>query len=441
MKNLFSIVFVLFIALGYSQERIPQKIYKKANAINGLIEENEIEKAVAYTLDVHQEGKALWVNQMHSNYSPQISRDTKSTHLYFSELQKLEIQEIKEFSFPIYLWSQSFALNELNSEDILELYPKALQNAKWEARTETYVLLALKNLASKNLITNQELITGIQACIDQLEPQIITADFLTDHSESKLNSWKKYVLTYSYYLLSQVDANNTEKNFQKAFHYSPNSVDEANSNYFFDNLLLTGTTDKLNIPGKYYTFLVENEEPDDEKRKVLEKRAFATPTNYNLNLLRNHIENSHSEIDFKSYWQGVFNKEATPLSKAMETELTILLGEDLKGKWWFVDFWGTWCSPCIEDLPIVEKIYINASQTSTNNFKVQTFSYLSRKLDKFMSKNEYSFPVKEIEENSVQQLNVKGFPTKLLISPEGNFIKLNLSRRWDQYVKNYVLLD
>ena len=96
---------------------------------------------------------------------------------------------------------------------------------------------------------------------------------------------------------------------------------------------------------------------------------------------------------------------------------------DYRGKYVLLDFWGTWCSPCVGGLPEMKAfgakhagklVLIGIAQDSEKNWR----DYLGRS----------SWDWKQVltgkgEEDFVLQYNVQGFPTKILIDPNGKILK------------------
>ncbi len=72
--------------------------------------------------------------------------------------------------------------------------------------------------------------------------------------------------------------------------------------------------------------------------------------------------------------------------------------------------------------------------------KIFTFSFESENLEDFMNENNYTFPVSEIDKPTNDLFEVSEYPTKMLISPKGNFIKLPYGVNWKTYIKNYTSL-
>ncbi|MFH1754844.1 MAG: TlpA disulfide reductase family protein, partial [Candidatus Latescibacterota bacterium] len=65
--------------------------------------------------------------------------------------------------------------------------------------------------------------------------------------------------------------------------------------------------------------------------------------------------------------------------------------EKFKGKVVLLDFWATWCKPCLEEMPNVKRIY---KQYQTEGFEIIGISLDSNKtaLDSYIKKNDMNWP-------------------------------------------------
>jgi thiol-disulfide isomerase/thioredoxin len=120
------------------------------------------------------------------------------------------------------------------------------------------------------------------------------------------------------------------------------------------------------------------------------------------------------------------------LKKPVEARM---LAKDTSLTWTLIDFWGTWCKPCIEELPEVQKIY--KEKVQTGDLGLITYSYNSTQLNDFMQKNKYDFPVEEVDEKVIVDYKVIGFPTKFLVYKTGQYIPLSL-HNWKEEIEVFT---
>ncbi|WP_170827374.1 TlpA disulfide reductase family protein [Roseivirga sp. 4D4] len=95
----------------------------------------------------------------------------------------------------------------------------------------------------------------------------------------------------------------------------------------------------------------------------------------------------------------------------------------LRGKYVLIDFWGTWCAPCIAEMPTVkaykEKYADRLVVLGVNNGDTM------EKVKRFVEPKGYDWQQildKDGEQDLVLKLNVAGFPTKFILSPEGEIL-------------------
>lgn len=100
--------------------------------------------------------------------------------------------------------------------------------------------------------------------------------------------------------------------------------------------------------------------------------------------------------------------------------------KDFRGKVVFLNFWATWCVPCREEMPAMEKLY---QEFKDKNFVVLAINVKDRKTEalKFVKELKLTYPIAFDPEGEVGLLyGAWGLPTTYLIGPKGE----GLARAW-----------
>jgi len=98
---------------------------------------------------------------------------------------------------------------------------------------------------------------------------------------------------------------------------------------------------------------------------------------------------------------------------------------DYKGKVVVLDFWGSWCGPCRQELPVFQQMYERYREKDVVFFGVNwekggNGQDLKQLVRDFMATNKYSFPVVlDHERNAQMAYDIQGFPTVYLIDRTG----------------------
>lgn len=98
--------------------------------------------------------------------------------------------------------------------------------------------------------------------------------------------------------------------------------------------------------------------------------------------------------------------------------------EDYKGKYVFLDFFTTWCGPCIKELPEIKKLYDTVDRSEIEFIGIVGKDKPER-IAQIISKSGLNWPlIEDNEENNIfKKYKVNRFPTTLLIDPNGKIIK------------------
>ncbi|MCG2419432.1 TlpA family protein disulfide reductase [Aequorivita sp. F47161] len=90
-----------------------------------------------------------------------------------------------------------------------------------------------------------------------------------------------------------------------------------------------------------------------------------------------------------------------------------------KGKVTIVNFWATWCPPCVAEMPSFQKLY-NAYGEKVDFYFVT--SEKPKKVEKFMEKNGYTLPIFLQSFEAPKMLESYALPTTYLISKTGEIV-------------------
>jgi peroxiredoxin len=100
--------------------------------------------------------------------------------------------------------------------------------------------------------------------------------------------------------------------------------------------------------------------------------------------------------------------------------------KDFRGNLVFLNFWATWCVPCREEMPAMEKLY---QEFKDRNFLILAVNVKDRKQDavNFVKELKLSYPIVVDPDAQVGLLyGAWGLPTTYLIGPKGE----GLARAW-----------
>ncbi|TCK66621.1 thiol-disulfide isomerase/thioredoxin [Winogradskyella wandonensis] len=90
-----------------------------------------------------------------------------------------------------------------------------------------------------------------------------------------------------------------------------------------------------------------------------------------------------------------------------------------KGKVIIINFWATWCPPCIAEMPSLQKLYDKYGDNA--EFIFVTDDSID-KIEAFKAKNSYTFPVYQTASNPPDGLTTKSIPRTVIINKKGEIV-------------------
>lgn len=96
---------------------------------------------------------------------------------------------------------------------------------------------------------------------------------------------------------------------------------------------------------------------------------------------------------------------------------------DLKGQVVMINFWATWCGPCLQEMPLLDELHAKYQAAGFTLLGVNVETAKERaKVDAMIDKLQVSFPLLFDEESIVSELyDVDAMPSTIFVDREGNF--------------------
>ncbi len=107
-------------------------------------------------------------------------------------------------------------------------------------------------------------------------------------------------------------------------------------------------------------------------------------------------------------------------------QLTDLNGQNFnlseyKNKVLFVNFWATWCPPCVGEMPEIQDLY-DAYKNNPNIRFLMLTNDTPDKVKAFLTKRKYSFPVYFYSYQPPEAFKSSVIPTTFIISKDGKIL-------------------
>ena len=95
--------------------------------------------------------------------------------------------------------------------------------------------------------------------------------------------------------------------------------------------------------------------------------------------------------------------------------------KDFKGNLVLLNFWATWCEPCKEEMPSLDRLQNNSELNNIKIFPINISQESLKKIDNFFQELniEYLDPYFDAPTTLAKTLSLRGVPTSILFNKEG----------------------
>jgi peroxiredoxin len=103
---------------------------------------------------------------------------------------------------------------------------------------------------------------------------------------------------------------------------------------------------------------------------------------------------------------------------------------DYRGKVVFVNIWATWCPPCVEEMPSMQKLYQKLKSENFEILAVSIDSQGAKVVAPFMKKYKLTFPVLIDSMGTIKRIyKATGVPESYIIDKDGIIVEKTIGPR------------
>lgn len=378
-------------------------------------------------------------------FAPELQQEEQDTAGQQGILGRLILEKdslIQVSVKPMFLWNKAMHTTDTAIlKDVANAFQEVSAEEMTWGKAARYELLTVDRLRKAGMDATADAL--LNKTVTDLNANLNDTTFWSRNPDLKNKKYaNKYLLAHAYFLQYQRALPRDKKAALNYLALAAGNAPKSNAEKVFESRADKALLQSEDSYGSRFAQELEALGKPEEAMKVLSRQLLVQPEM--LDNAKAYFETHFSGKSFPQYFREVLLNEWEPAPDFSVTGMnnqTIRLS-DYKGKWLLLDFWGTWCSPCREELPHLDKLAaeMKGGQHPGNALLAISCGESLETARNFVRAKQYGFAAAHSDGDVEKLYKITGYPTKVLVSPAGKMLALQFGADYTAILQAYSTL-